>query len=816
MQQHSLRQARHAAHLPPTRLFSFDVFDTFLLRLCGGPDGVFEHAFRIGPLAELHPGAVESFVQHRMQAEAKARRARKARDGSTEVGLTDIYAGFPFRLFGLARTRLPELIAAELAAERDLCIVNPEMRLLFEEVRASGLRAGFVSDTYLSGTELGALLAACAPGLTWDFLYASCDHGTGKRHDLFARCLADQKVEPAAMIHIGDNADADVAGADRHGIRAMHYPQATATFAGILQREGTARALLCADVGSGRLDGGLNTLRRLVAGRLPDPDPGFTLGATVLGPVMAGFDRFVADRIERLTVPGRRTAVAFLARDGHLSFEIWRCRHDRSTHYLEVNRRCSLVASATTTAPLVDLFRKIHRLDAAAVSDILKLHSPRLSAFFAGHPGGVADGEAFAEALPDLIGAEQIAAAAGELRREMLVHLRNTISDFDDLTDLVVVDLGYSGSVQKALRGVFDCAGIAIRLHGLYLLTVDEAFEELASDDTAEGFISDLVVTPHVNRMLMRNVALLEQLCCAPVGSVCGYRAGTIQREPDPRPPRQIALSTAVQAGALHFVREAASAEVTHRLRPFETVGDLPARAAALLARLLVMPTDGEIALFGSLAHDVNLGTSTMVAMADRQAVENLAVAASLPTICAAGMPPMWMGASMGALSPAHGFLYALHGAGHLPGDLFADISCGSIEAGLFTAGGRLAVPATCHRTGFADLRVRIPIKREWSAQGVAIPLGRLAGEGLIRGVALQMGRTAREAMNDRDVRPLPMRAWCGHGIEVNGHHFCTRAGKDGDLLIALPTFTTPIAIVSLLLTPIDDRIRDTSADIVA
>jgi FMN phosphatase YigB (HAD superfamily) len=810
----SLERARHAARQQPTRLFSFDVFDTFLLRRCDAPDGVFERAFRIGPLAAHRPGAVESFVQHRMQAEAKARRARKAIDGSTEVGLADIYAGFPFRLFDFPRARLPELIAAELAAEQDLCIVNPEMRLLFEEVRASGIRAGFVSDTYLSGRELGALLAACAPGLVWDFLYASSDHGTGKRQDLFARCLADQRVEPAAMIHIGDNAEADISGAGRHGIRAMHYPQATATFVGILQREGAARTMLCADAGSGRLDDGLNTLRRLVAGRLPDPAPGFGLGATVLGPVMAAFDRFVADRVERLTAPDRRTAVAFLARDGYLSFEIWRRRHERPAHYLEVNRRCSLVASATTVEPLVDLFRKIHRLDATAASDILKLDSTRLRAFFAGHPGGIASGEAFAEALPDLIGVEQIAAAAGELRNEMLAYLRNTVAGFDDLTDLVVVDLGYSGSVQKALRDVFDSAGLAIRLHGLYLLTVDEAFEELAADDTAEGFISDLVVTPHVNRMLMRNVALLEQLCCAPCGTVSGYRAGTILREPDPRPPRQIALGATVQAGVLHFVSETAAVETTHGLRPLDALGELAARAAAQLARLLVMPNDDEIALFGSLVHDVNLGTSSTVTMADPGAVTDLSVAAALPLVCAANAPPMWMGASMSALSPAHGFLYALHGAGRLPGDLFADIGCGHVEAGLVTGSGQRVVPAACYRTGLADLRVRIPLKPEWKAQGLAIPLGRLAAEGVIRGVAVQTGQTAREAMSDREIRSLPARSWCGHGIDLDGRYF--RAGTGGVLLITLPALSAPVTIVSLLLTPMEDRLRDVPTDAVS
>ncbi|MBP0577671.1 hypothetical protein, partial [Campylobacter jejuni] len=79
-------------------------------------------------------------------------------------------------------------------------------------------------------------------------------------------------------------------------------------------------------------------------------------------------------------------------------------------------------------------------------------------------------------------------------------------------TDLVLADLGYSGSVQKALRRVFDLAGLEIRLHGAYLISLDDAFDDIADDDSAAGFISDLVVTPHIKRMLIRNVALLEQI----------------------------------------------------------------------------------------------------------------------------------------------------------------------------------------------------------------------------------------------------------------------------------------------------------------
>ncbi len=115
------------------------------------------------------------------------------------------------------------------------------------------------------------------------------------------------------------------------------------------------------------------------------------------------------------------------------------------------------------------------------------------------------------------------------MRKALLTYLRATIPDFDNCTDLVLADLGYAGSVQKALRRIFDLEGITTRIHGTYLLTYDDAFDSLAGDDTAEGFISDLIVTPHVKRMLIRNVSLLEQFCCSAEGfgaRLSGRRGG--------------------------------------------------------------------------------------------------------------------------------------------------------------------------------------------------------------------------------------------------------------------------------------------------
>lgn len=292
--------------------WSFDVFDTFLLRACTTPDGVFERTYELSGISRACPNVSVSFIQHRIQAESRARRTAKEKRGGSEVHIEEIYSLFPFSLFGLARRDLNDLVESEFAAELELCRANPDMLRQYVDMKRAGHRVGFISDTYWDSGRLARLLRACHPGLAWDFLYASCDHGSSKSEKLFATYLANEGIDASVSFHIGDNDKADIKGAKRHGIRPRYYPQAAAQLASKFQRETALFELLCAGAPS-RLDHGARTLRRMVAARSAERSPAFQLGLTVLGPVMAAFDAFVARRCEEVAGPAGRAPSAFSA-----------------------------------------------------------------------------------------------------------------------------------------------------------------------------------------------------------------------------------------------------------------------------------------------------------------------------------------------------------------------------------------------------------------------------------------------------------------------------------------------------------------------
>jgi FMN phosphatase YigB (HAD superfamily) len=789
------------------------VFDTFLLRACTTSQGVYERAFQLSPVAKSHPNAAEVYVQHRIQANNLAYKAKDKRP-SFEVTIEDIYKYFPFRLFGLDSSAKQSLIDAEFQAELDLCRVNEEVLRLYRREQNAGHRVGFISDTYWGEERIAALLQHCEPGLTWDFLYASCDHGTSKSDRLFARYLAGQRIDPDCATHLGDNPEADIKSARKHRIRPRFYPQADRTLASIFERETSTFSLLC-DQGSARLDNGYRTLRRIVSARSPQRSQAFRLGLATIGPAMMAFDRFLADRISQHGTRGNNVAVAFLGRDGFLSHRIWTDAGRDNSCFLEISRRVTLVASATTLEPLIDLFKKIgeEKIDAQIVLDILKILPQSIAAFFAAQPGRRATGYQLAKALPSLVRQKDIAGIAATVRRSLLTYLESKIPNLKHLSDLVVVDIGYSGSIQKSLRRIFDIEKLNIKIHGLYLSTHDDAFYDLHAEDSAEGFISDLVFTPHVKRMFNRSATVIEQICCSTTGSVRSYGADNeVFYEPDGRSKEQIATALDVQDGALAFIKAASEVAASYRLAPFDDLDMAAKWSATILARLLLLPTDSELTMLGAFRHDLNLGSQAIVSMVDRQFVSNLEIARGFPIACMAPAPPMWLSGSFASLTPANAYLYMLFGANRLPSNVFGEIKCATLQVGLFGKDGSASMEdVAVYRTANSDLRIRIPIAQSMKLDTIAIPVAKIVKEGVLRGVTVQHGKTIQAVTLSSEVADLPLSDVAMAGFERHGRYF-RAIDPDACAILKLGTMPQPVMVLTLAISPLDGN-RIVAAD---
>ncbi|WAC59939.1 HAD family hydrolase [Brevundimonas sp. SL130] len=805
MHPQSLELARNTIKTNRIEYFSFDIFDTFLLRRTSAPDGVFEQAFKNAPIPGSHRHMMESFVQHRTMAEHKARRKRMENRQPPEVTIAEIYAHFPLQAYGMLESQRPALSEAEFQAELDLCFCNPDIHALLQDARSQGLKVGFLSDTYWSSDQLRLLLKHACPTLEFDFLYASCDHGYSKADRLFDVYLKGEEIDPAHAAHIGDNEGADVAKPRSLGLHAVYYPQAPKAFAPMFTREASLLQLIQgqSEGVEKRLDGGLRVLRRQAASALSQ-DAGLPalVGATVVGPVLAAFHRFIEQRAAQLRGPDRKVKIFFLARDGYLPKQFWDQAGLDDGAYLEINRRIVLIGNTGDLEPVQEMFRRLDKVDEAGIREFFNTTVPSISKFFRNQPGGVVSGEAFAEALPQLIGGDDLGRAAGALRKRLLAYIRDLVPDFDNCTDIVLADLGYSGTIQRTLRGLLDQEGLShVRLHGVYIGIFDHAFVNLPEGDSGVGLIDSSVATPLAMRHILRNISLLEQFCSAPTGPVKDYQGSAPVREDDHRPQEQLAVCEDVRRAALRFFDHYCEAKTAQGLDPFENLRLSRLWTTAILARLLLLPTQEEVALFGGFNHHM-LGSKIHEDMVNTDTMAPFVGALSFGQLCALSSSLMWFAGNMHSLSPMAGHMYAMSGFGLMQGDLLADTAQSQLTLTLIKNNAPKLIPASLSLTTFGELRLRVPVQQQDTGSVLAIPLEQLGEHGMIRSVVFNSGENSKKAMLGQRVEPLPASAIRSLQAYCDGYRFY-KTGEDPHLLFDIPHTDEAASILTLTIVPL-------------
>jgi FMN phosphatase YigB (HAD superfamily) len=790
---------------------SFALFGTVLQRRCLGLDGLYERTVQLAPVPERVKRMADSFIQHRNLAQNRLRISRQGEHGVTLVsGVTieTIYKSFAVPALGLAPAVRPSLVAAELAAEKELAVLNPAVVPLIEQAKAAGKKVGIVAESHWSSAQIREILAAAAPALTFDFIHSSADADAIETGSLFKAYLAAEGLKARQAVHIG--IDQDTVEQPLRGLDRSALPPIPDFREGEGGREIMAAKLIAmADRGfDWRLDGGFHLVRDASLAELRPMRPHHRTAAAVIGPVMAGFQRHIEHRIADLSKPGRTVKLAFLARDGYLPLRFWNAVGSSEAEYIEVNRRIALVAGSSGEGGLETvqgLLRSMDYIGPDSVEDFFKIKlNAKTRAFFEGFPNQLAIGAEFADNLTGLLGRKALSKLSDTLRAALIQYLTLKLGPLEKITDLVLADIGYTGNIQKGLRRVFDLEGLNIRLHGLYLMPHGEAFIDLPGEDTVSGYFDDTVMTPQVKRAVMRDAPLIEEFCCAPVGSARGYVDGKEVREPEVRVPAEIAFCLEVQDEAIRWFDLFRRQARRYGFDPLADFANYRAWTAAILARFVMMPTPLECQTFGPLLHDVSLGTKGLIATITTADIQKLMGALPMPAVCSIHHPPVWLGGSLAAHNAASGLAYAMTGFGLPTDDLLRDVEVGDLEAVLVKDEQVMPVPVSRSLTPFGDLRLRIPVLNKHGESVIALPLRPPMSQGVLRSVILQGGKDILEATTTRYGKNLPLEEIEAANASLDGKFF--RAASDqGLLLIKVPAFRHAVSVVTVLLTPLFD-----------
>jgi FMN phosphatase YigB (HAD superfamily) len=512
------------------KVYSFDVFDTSLVRRIAVPSDAFALVADV-VARENGESAREEWIRDFTAARIEAQRRAVAASRGRECTLQQIWAYLHELLGYLPETCGPE---CELAVERDLLAPNHLVACKIAGLRDRGARIVFTTDTYLPEEFIRGELIRHNLANEGDGFYVSSAVGFTKHTNgrLFDVLLREENVAAPEVHHLGDNVLADVRIPEKRGINATLFTGShlNAWERAILDRRTTARCP------AARLAGGMRAARLAAPS---SPETGVReLVSTFLGPALTIWAAWVLGAAQR----DKLSRLYFCSRDCYL---LWRAArvlaprfNDIDCRYLKISRRAVFVPSVLEISPAgmawMETEDPLHMLVQRAGLDWEEV----ADAFSA-----VADREGRNKVLSTeeewdaFWSAIRTPPIRGLIEQRIQSRKASTIAylasqGLMDPIGAAIVDIGWTSKVLGAMNRIFDQINPGQFLYGYYFgLFLDRKIfgktKALFYEET-----TDFQITSKKSSVIRRRQFVLDEvLGLAPHGTVLEYRMSGTQPE---------------------------------------------------------------------------------------------------------------------------------------------------------------------------------------------------------------------------------------------------------------------------------------------
>jgi hypothetical protein len=649
------------ADVPHPRRETFDVFDTALTRAVGSPEAVFLLLGRRLSQEGLIRCSPETFARLRISAEERAHH-----NLGVSCRLEDIYREVADALsIDVSQMLVFEDIECEV--ESDVLRVVPVIESRVGQARAERRCVIYISDTFFASSFLKSLLEEHGLWQSGDRCYASGEWGTskasGKLYDIVAR---EEGTRPQDFVHTGNDGEADVQAPRARGWAATPFSAANLNRyellleAGSYATEGMSSALAGASR-LARLNVSAKAQREVV---LRDVTAG------VVGPVLTAYVLWLLRRARDIGL----ARLYFLARDGQVLLSIAQQLNDRlglnlDLRYLYASRQAwnpaaTFAGSATELAWIWDttdtltadmVLRRTKVAPEAIASELERTGLPQPT-----WQRQLSTAER--EALGRVLSADEVKRrilAAAALERGLLLRYFEQERLLEDVP-YGIIDLGWYGSMQKALAAVLGGAGRAAP-PGFYFALHKGGIVDEAPLDREAYYFDERSGTGYIDAV-PNLIALMEMFCTADHGTTVGFDEGDGAVRPVFREP----VNSSAIAWGLPVLRETVGAFVDNLLvdsRYVDPFADVRGPVTAVLTEFSRHPTNREAVAWGAFPWEDGLGTDTVrnrfaQPYGPRDLLEAIRKGSIRPQHRAA-----WIEGSL-ALSPAP-LRVALRGAGH-------------------------------------------------------------------------------------------------------------------------------------------------------
>ena len=576
--------------------YSFDVFDTCIVRTCARPadlfyllaDDLLRHSGQ--PYGREEVGELASL---RVSAEKRAHKTAKD-GGRADITLADIYHEVDLEGWEFSAPEMRDAeVRLELAAMRPVVPIRQRIKAL----QRAGERVLFVSDMYLPHEVVREMLVRCGYCVPDGTLYVSNEVGATKRAgSLFRHVLEKENLTARDLTHCGDGVESDFLGARKAGVR-------TELFTGT-QLNRLERAMLSVPSRSPWVTSQLAGISRVTRLSVPEDASDVLAGSvaiasSVVAPLLVGFVSWVlqdakAQGLERLY---------FVARDGQVLHKIAQAlKPELEVRYLYGSRQAWYIPSAfsvsraelefvlmtgQSSAPRHNLKRV--NLMPEALSGPLKKH---------GFPEGTWDTQLSGEAaerfwafLEDPEVAPQVLAQAEQAREAAVAYFEQEGLLKDDRWALV--DVGWTLRTQGSLHKILASAGQPHTL-GYYLGISRTRFSSRAYGQGRAYLLEEAeneALAPV--RTLFENKGLIDQVfTMADHGSTGRYARVNGKMEPVlsklPQHPKREAFLRTVHELVTRFAEELAQSPAK------DAEPELRACARLVTGMLIAQPTRAE------------------------------------------------------------------------------------------------------------------------------------------------------------------------------------------------------------------------------
>jgi len=550
------------------KLYSFDVFDTCLVRTFANPADLFYHLVeRIlcishGTCALDHKYGreeVSELAKARVAAEKRAHEMRTHED----ITLADIYAQFiELPAWGISPE---EMLREEIRIELETARPVVEILRRVEGLQAAGKRVIYITDMYLPFDVIQQMLENCGYKVPEGSLYVSNKMGLTKRSgNLFKHILGEEGLPASQLLHCGDGIESDFLGARKAGVvgEVINYTHLNRFEKAVLTVPSQKPWI------PGRIAGIMRSTRLGFTGP-DDLKDTAEIASSVIAPLLTGFVSWVIRDAKKKGLE----RLYFVARDGQILHKIASAlaiEDGPEVHYLYGSRQAWYLPSAFSVDREELEFVLLPGQSSAPRHNLKRLNmvpedvSELLQEY--GFPADSWDTqlrdnqiEQFWTFIEDPRVSAIIMKNAHDARELAHAYFRQEGLLKDD--KWAIVDVGWTLRTQGSLRKILASAGQPHTL-GYYLGITKARFSALSYGQGRAYLLEEAEAEMNSQLMaLFQNKGLIDQVfTMADHGSTKGYKLKDGKIVPElgemPSYPRREAFLEAVQGRVVAFAAE--------------------------------------------------------------------------------------------------------------------------------------------------------------------------------------------------------------------------------------------------------------------